>query len=51
VTCQLAAVNGVARARERLRDEPQLHRRSAQTMDQQNADTATWPELALVFDA
>jgi hypothetical protein len=50
VTGELAGVNGVASTRERLRDEAQLDRRTTQTVDKQNADTAAGPELALVFD-
>ena len=40
VAGELAAVDGVAGAREALRDEPQLDRRAAEAMDQQHADAA-----------
>ena len=38
VAGELAAVDRVAGAREALRDEPQLDRRAAEAMDQQDAD-------------
>ena len=45
---ELAAVNGVAGAREAVGDEPHLGRRSAQAMNQQHAQAPAAYEVATV---
>ena len=42
VAGQLAAVDGVSGTRQPLRDEPQLDRRTAETVNEQNSDPAAW---------
>ena len=50
VAGELAAVDGVAGAREALSDEPQLDRCAAEPVDQQDADTTAGNKHAAVFD-
>src|SRR5262249_15471847 len=48
VAGELAAVNGTPRPRETLSDEPELDRRAAEPMDQQDANAAAAEEQAAV---